>query len=133
MRKIDSACVTVTTDSHIKFEEKKKSIVFRNKNQHKCSKVVVDGCAIKDGVKCDNLLVDMTNNNEYFVELKGEDVSHAICQLQRSVTLLSDQSVKDKDISAFIIGMSVICKKNSLHMEAVFRERKDTLESGILR
>ena len=104
---IDVACVTQTTDSNIKFEENKRVIIFQNKSKRVCCKVVVDGCAIKDDVKCDNLLVDMVTNNEYFVELKGTDVNHGIKQIERSISLLSDTKIKDKKVMAFIIPTNV--------------------------
>jgi len=107
MVNVNEICVTQTSDTNIKFEEKKRSILFHNKNNHKCSKVVVDGCAIKDGIKCDNLLVDMVTNNEFFVELKGEDVNHAISQLERSISLLSDKTILNKKVFAFIIPTNV--------------------------
>ena len=53
---IDEACVQCTTDSNIKFEERKKKIVFHNPHHKECLKIQVDGCAIKVGNKCDNLL-----------------------------------------------------------------------------
>ena len=40
-------CVVETTDSQIKFEEKKKVIIFHNPQRKSCLKVQVDGCVVK--------------------------------------------------------------------------------------
>ena len=78
MRNKVESCIRVTTDSQIKFEENKRKVIFLNpqRTSYKC--VVVDGCTIKDGIKCDKLLLSSDEHEEYYVELKGTDVMHAI-------------------------------------------------------
>jgi hypothetical protein len=51
----------------------------------------VDGCAIDDqGLRCDNAYE--LDNEEHFIELKGSDISHAVEQIKRSISLLSSTS-----------------------------------------
>jgi hypothetical protein len=57
MRNKVEACVTPTTDSQIKFEELRKKIIFLNPERHSYKRVKVDGCVLKDGLKCDDLLL----------------------------------------------------------------------------
>ena len=45
----------------------------------------VDGCAIKTGQKCDDLLISQDEHEEHFVELKGVDIMHAIDQLEQTI------------------------------------------------
>lgn len=107
MIEIDQACIQYTNESYIKFEERKKKIIFRNQNHKDCLKIQVDGCAIKNGDKCDNLLkVGKANQQgyEYYVELKGEDVGHALKQIEQTIqTLHNDHS----PMMAFIICTNV--------------------------
>lgn len=64
-------------------------------------KIQVDGCAIKVGDKCDNLLkVDTQLGAEYFVELNGKDVGHALVQIEKSIEQLHDDISK---VKAYII------------------------------
>lgn len=107
MIEISQACILHTTDSHIKFEERKKKIIFHNPNRKECLKIQIDGCAIKNGDKCDNLLKEGKINEqspEYYVELKGEDVKHALEQIKQTIQIIhNDQS----PVMAFIICTNV--------------------------
>jgi len=84
--KIKKECTISTTDSKIKCEEHKRKIIFNNKNRERVKKIIVDNCQITSGVRCDYLVKHY--KNEYFVELKGEDIKHAFEQLIRSISIL---------------------------------------------
>lgn len=107
MNEIDKVCIQNTTDSHIKFEERKKKIIFHNPDRKECLKIQVDGCAIKVGDKCDNLLkIGYADQQgpEYYVELKGEDVGHAMTQILQTIQIIhNDRS----PVMAFIICTNV--------------------------
>lgn len=92
MRNIPSRCAVKTTDSKIKFEENKRVIVFENPQRCIYMRVQVDGCAIKEGLRCDNLLISEDEVSEYFVELKGTDIAHALKQLSVSIERLGQNS-----------------------------------------
>ncbi len=64
--------------------------------------MTVDGCQITNGVRCDKLLI--CEDNEYFIELKGSDVKHAIEQLKASINQLGDSHVLSRQ--AYIIATS---------------------------
>lgn len=102
-----SDCCEKISVTNIKFEENNKKIIFNNKDKRDCLKVRVDGCQIKEGTRCDYLLIDLTNSNEYFVELKGTDISHAIEQLKTSLAKLSDTNNKNKKVQSFIVAANV--------------------------
>ena len=70
MKNVDKACICSTKDSQIKFEENKRKIIFLNPSNHRYKKVKVDGCAIKTGQKCDDLLISQDEHEEHFVESK---------------------------------------------------------------
>jgi hypothetical protein len=107
MKDFKKECVQETQEKNIKFEENRKSILFKNANNRTFIKVQVDGCQIIEGERCDNLLVNVENGDEYFIELKGTDVGHALQQLDRSLEILSDKSDKNKKVSVFIISANV--------------------------
>lgn len=90
MRNKVDACITTTTDSHIKFEENRRKIIFLNPDRRTYKKVQVDGCTIKDGIKCDKLLLSDDEHEERYVELKGTDVMHAIDQLETTIVRLGE-------------------------------------------
>lgn len=92
MRNVPSVCVKETTDSRITFCEKRSVIHFLNPKRYEYKRVAVDGCAIKSGLKCDNLLTNQDEKEERFVELKGTDIPHGIDQLRASIQLLGEYS-----------------------------------------
>ena len=71
------ACTWEVTDKLLVVKENKCKCVFSNPNQHLLTKIKVDGCQITDGIRCDYLILDHCHN-EYFVELKGKDLPHAV-------------------------------------------------------
>lgn len=136
MGRFKEMCVIETTDSHIKFEENKKSIVFLNTFRDSFLRVRVDGCQITTGLRCDNLLVHNNTGDEYFVELKGVDIKHAISQIESTISQLSDKANTDKKIKAYVISANsspslrtVIqlrkkCFIKKHHAELIIKERK---------
>lgn len=90
MKNVESACISLTKDSQIKFEENKRKIIFQNPSRRSYKKVKVDGCAIKTGQKCDDLLVSQDEYEERYVELKGIDVMHAIDQLEQTILKIGE-------------------------------------------
>lgn len=92
MRNKVEACVLEVDDSQIKFEENKRKIIFFNPERHAYKKVDVDGCIIKEGVRCDKLLLSADECEERYVELKGTDVTHAIEQLEATINRLGEHN-----------------------------------------
>ncbi len=90
MIEIPSVCVARTTDSNIVFRENKARICFLNSNRKPYDRITVDGCVIREGNKCDFLLASCEFGDQYFVELKGENLEHAIIQLESTFTRLLD-------------------------------------------
>ncbi|MCM1720885.1 hypothetical protein [Bacteroides ovatus] len=93
------ACTWEVTDKLLVVKENKCKCVFSNPNQHLLTKIKVDGCQITDGIRCDYLILDHCHN-EYFVELKGKDLPHAVEQLEASIQQLSapNHTIKKKAI-----------------------------------
>lgn len=125
MREIDENCIQRTEDSNIKFEENGKKIIFVNSNKKICYKIQVDGCAIRSGVRCDKLLKvgDFNKDGkEYYVELKGSDVLHAVDQIYTSIKMLhNDNSL----LEGFIIFSNMSPKFSSKIQMAKARFKKD--------
>ena len=91
MARFKQACTLEVTDKLLVVKERKSKCIFSNPNQHLLTKITVDGCQITEGVKCDYLILDHCQN-EYFVELKGKDLPHAVEQLEASIQQLSNKS-----------------------------------------
>jgi len=92
---ISNRCKTATSSSKIVCEEKASKITFVNASHQEVIKILVDGCAITEGARCDYLVLN-GQGKEHFVELKGSDVSHAVEQLEASINILSANPRSEK-------------------------------------
>lgn len=89
MKNIPPTCLTKTKHKLIKISDKKScECYFSNLSCSSVKVILVDGCAIKTGTRCDFALIS-TSYPENYVELKGGDVNHAIDQIVSSMTRLS--------------------------------------------
>ena len=95
-------CVSLFKDKLLVLKENKSKMIFENVNLKTLKKVKVDGCVIKEGQKCDYLVVEPKDKIEHFVELKGSDVKHAEKQLAATITQLSSNA-KEKAKCAYVV------------------------------
>jgi hypothetical protein len=95
------------------FCDTRKTIVFKesgnkqeyrvsNKNGKEICKIKVDGCLIKEGERCDYLMLSCQDKLAFFVELKGHDLKKAIAQIDSSITKLITE-IQDFKIYARIV------------------------------
>lgn len=104
-------CTTKTKQKTITFSEKRSTLILNNTNQTEAICVVVDGCEITSGIRCDYLM--LAKEIEHFIELKGQDLMHAIEQLIASIKALSSNAAKHPKISY------VICTRSPLNSTAI--------------
>lgn len=117
MKLIKPECIVIKKDPIIVCEEEGRKMTFNNPRRIKMELIGVDKCAIKEygGKACDFLLRDTeelnnkhrkkTSLRDYFVELKGKNVSTAIKQLKRSIEFFS----REQEVHAYIV-----CTKNPI-------------------
>ncbi len=72
----------------IPLAEKRCNMFFINPKGLKVRRIVVDGCAITDGPRCDWLIITR-DAVEHYVELKGSDVKHALEQIEETIKQIS--------------------------------------------
>ena len=87
MSRFNPNCFEDVNHSKIVFEENRSRVVFSNPQRVTVCKVAVDSCQITVGIRCDFLLVEP--KKEHYIELKGEDIEHAVKQISRSIQELS--------------------------------------------
>lgn len=86
-------CETVSSDPNIVVSDpssQNNRSKFRLHNPKRASiKIVqVDDCVVKEGIRCDYLII-LPSGQEVYIELKGSDVKHAVEQIARSIDLLA--------------------------------------------
>ena len=62
--------------------------IGKNINKKELKGLRVDDRLIKDGQKCDYLLININDKTLYFIELKGSDLIKAIDQIDRTLDIL---------------------------------------------
>lgn len=68
------------------------NLVIINPNHKGIHIITIDNCVIKDGERCDFLILHGNHNSfteEIYVELKGSDVKKAISQLETTINKIS--------------------------------------------
>ena len=117
--KIKKNCLIETYKNVIVCEENKRKILFFNKNNKKVIKIIIDNCQIENGLRCDFLVI--FNNLQNFIELKGNDISHAFKQLERTINLLGKNQYLKK---AFVISSRSPLSSPELQNKKLFFKRK---------
>src|SRR5215212_8764900 len=97
-------CHHLTNDPMIVLSDhkSKSKMAFINNKRENVILVRVDDCVIKDGIRCDYLVISLLSK-EHFVELKGGDIDHAIAQIERTIEILSVDKQKQEKL-CFIVG-----------------------------
>lgn len=97
------------------FCDSRKKIVVKDKGNNQeyrlinnggkfCCKIRVDGCLIKEGKKCDYLIVNCSDSLAIFIELKGKKLSEACEQIKCSLEILTQQNYwQDLQVIARIV------------------------------
>ena len=109
-------CRVTSNESKYVFGEKKSKLTLYNSREVATTKVIVDGCEIKDGLRCDYWLY--TDEVDIFIELKGQDLQHAFRQIESSIRLLSRNSV-EMERTAY-----VICTRSHMSSTEIQNEQK---------
>ncbi len=113
-------CRTISKNKLFVFKEQRSSLTLENKDLVKSIKIHVDGCEIDDdGVKCDFL--HLAKNIEIYIELKGQDISHAMLQIERTMKILSSDVQKKAKISYIICTRSPLSSTEIQNYDRQFR------------
>lgn len=80
-------CRVTSKNKLFTFEEQRSKLTLQNKDEVESTKIHVDGCEITTGIKCDYL--HLAKNIEMYIELKGQDINHAINQIKSTIAVLS--------------------------------------------
>jgi hypothetical protein len=80
-----------------------------NDNGKEICKIKVDGCLIKEGERCDYLILSCEDKSAFFVELKGHDLQKALSQIDSSINKLKDEI---PELQEFKIYARIVLNRN---------------------
>lgn len=111
----------------VPIRENKRTYLARNPDRKTICHYKIDGCLIKDGIRCDDLLLVPGDQKSLFIELKGKDLLHAVDQIDRSISLLG------ASLNQFQIHARIILSKTNtpdLRNTRLIKLRKKLVQSG---
>lgn len=115
-------CRTTSKNKIFTFKEQRSVLNLENVDQVDSVKIIVDGCEINDaGIKCDYLHI--AKEIEMYIELKGQDLIHAMNQIERTIKMLSTNVQKQKKISYIICTRSPLSSTEIQNYDRKFREK----------
>lgn len=115
-------CKTVSENKIFIFKEQRSSLILENKEQVSSIKIHVDGCEIDDdGIRCDYLHI--AKGIEMYIELKGQDLTHAMHQIERTMKKLSSNLQKQLKISYIICTRSPLSSTEIQNYDRQFRSK----------
>jgi hypothetical protein len=97
-------CETTRKDPKISLKENKSKIVLENPERLEVCILEVDGCAIREGLRCDYAMTIDGLDQEFFIELKGHDINHAFKQLEATIQKISTDPQQNPKI-CFVVSM----------------------------
>lgn len=118
----------------VSVSEKGKRYLLATNGKEESVVYAVDGNIVKEGLKCDKLVLVKRSAKddkpeqwmEAFVELKGVDTDHAIDQLRQTLKKATFKHPSNGDIRARIVAQSFPSNKSNPMMEKAKQEfRKD--------
>jgi len=112
-------CAAETSDKIIVYQENRSKLIINNPRSSTVTKVIVDGCEITSGIRCDFLVVK--DKYEYFIELKGHDLDHAISQIKESIRLLSDK--KTPKTCLIVCHRSPLSASKIQNLQSLFKKQ----------
>jgi hypothetical protein len=76
-----------------------------NRKRKLVTQYQIDGVVIKDGNKCDFLVMNEETSNAYLIELKGSDMVHAAKQLDETAKKLASQ------LAGYFLNFRIVANK----------------------
>lgn len=117
--------------SNLSLKEQRTLYRLEFNKRRTCASFHIDGDIIRDGQKCDFLVLakqeEKTVNNYWkaiFVELKGTDVEHALKQLDATMSNSKFQHTSVNELHARIVAKSFPASKSNPKFEQAKRDFK---------
>lgn len=123
-------CVKRRRDAIIPLKDHGRTVSLLNADRASLDVTVVDGCAVKDGERCDYMVSMATTGDELYVELKGADVGKAVAQIVRTTDLLSKV---DRTRRRALILSSRYPRADTALQNAIVRAKKHCVDSLLVR
>jgi len=114
-------CRLTSKNKIFTFKEQRSELVLKNTDEVNSTKVHVDGCEITNGLRCDYL--HLAKEIEFYIELKGQDLFHAMKQLESTINVLSTKNKQQKRVCYIICTRSPLFSTQIQEYDRRFRKK----------
>lgn len=115
-------CRITSNNKFFVFSEQRSQLTLKNKDEVKSTKIHVDGCEIDDdGIRCDYL--HLAKEIEIYIELKGQDLLHAMNQIQRTIKILGSKKKGQVRVCYIICTRSPLATTEIQHYGRYFKAK----------
>ena len=94
-------CRKISSQKLFVYQEMRSKLILENVDSIESTSITVDGCEINDDtIRCD--FMHIAKGIEFYIELKGQDLEHALEQIKSTIFRLSTNVKKGNKISYII-------------------------------
>lgn len=116
------SCRNISSQKLFVYEEMRSKLTLENVDSIKSTSIRVDGCEINDNsIRCD--FMHIAKEIEFYIELKGQDLEHALEQIKSTINRLSSNIKKGNKISYIICTRSPMSSSEIQNHKLDFRKK----------
>ena len=116
------SCRNISSQKLFVYQEMRSKLTLENVDSIKSTSVRVDGCEINDNsIRCD--FMHIAKEIEFYIELKGQDLEHALEQIKSTINRLSSNIKKGNKISYIICTRSPMSSSEIQNHKLDFRKK----------
>ena len=116
------SCRNISSQKLFVYQEMRSKLTLENVDSIESISVRVDGCEINDNsIRCD--FMHLAKGIEFYIELKGQDLEHALEQIKSTIIRLSSNIKKGNKISYIICTRSPMSSSEIQNHKLDFRKR----------
>jgi hypothetical protein len=114
-----------------KSKNSKAKLTLKNPNQLLIKVIDIDGCVITEGIRCDQLVI-LPSNKLIYIEFKGNDVNHAVKQIEETIRHISRICRSSRDLEMICMIACSRCPLSSTDIQKQKRLFRNKYRSQLL-
>ncbi len=115
-------CRKISSQKLFVYQEMRTKVILENVDSIESTSITVDGCEINDDtIRCD--FMHIAKGIEFYIELKGQDLEHALEQIKSTIFRLSTNVKKGNKISYIICTRSPMSSSEIQNHKLEFRKK----------
>lgn len=115
-------CRNISSQTLFVYQEMRSKLTLENVDNVKSTSIKIDGCEINDdSIRCD--FMHLAKDIEFYIELKGQDLEHALDQIKSTILRMSSNAKKANKISYIICTRSPMSSSEIQNHKLEFRKK----------